>query len=408
MTLFSKRSIAHMPVFQCPEGEGIEDIQVRVNMFEDISRASSDEESSVAAYESPDEFLGDLSDHLAYCQRFISNSISRWTVLPIDNIKQTQLVKTPTASKLPHDAIHPALLRHIQDGGGLDMIAKRLNAPDNYEQKLIDILAAGDSLVPRRLNDLQSLPEGSLERDIQSELQNLLLDLGREMGVYVKCFSSRKMAVGGILAFNHFDIHGETDICLINGDNECIAVFEVKTPETFGVDNWYRNCRGAQVLTALYHFNAPLFLVTGHIWKMFHENATRNAIYTHPTERSAGGTYTGPFANSLKVGSVGREFLKAIIICILARPGTRPPAGDIQPATPVRNTESSRHKMEHSEYKTRDMKTPKDTLRVNPSYYSGKENGVAMYTQVRLFNLKEIEAIDQMLVHERSQATLIK
>ena len=394
-----------MPVFQCPEGEGLEDIQVRVNMFEDISPASSDEESSVTAHESPDEFLGDLSDHLGFCQRFLSNTISRWNVLPMDNIKQTQMVKSPTASKLPHDAIHPALLRHIQDGGGLDMIAKRLNAPDNYDQKLSDMLAVGHSLIPHRLNVLQSLPEGTLEREIHAAIQNLLQVLGNELGVSLECFSTREMAVGGILAFNHFDIHGETDICLINGDNECIAVFEVKTPESFGVDNWYRNCRGAQVLTALYHFNAPLFLVTSHIWKMFHENASRNAIFTHPTERSAGGTYTGPFANSLKVGSVGREFLKAIIICILARPGTRPLLRDI-PSTPVRNTESSRQKMERSEHRKRENKTQKGTLRVNPSYYSGKENGVAMYTQVRLFTSEEIEALNRRESSDAKHSTL--
>ena len=284
------------------------------------------------------------------------------------------------------------------------MIAKRLNAPLENERKLIDILAVGDSLIPHRLNVLQSLPEGSRDCDMRSSLENLLQVVGNELRVSLECFSSRKMAVGGMLAYNHLDIHGETDICLINGDNECIAVLEVKTPETFGVDNWYRDCRGTQVLTALYHFNAPLFLVTGHVWKMFHENTNRNAIFTHPTERSAGGIYIGPFPKSLKVGSVGREFLKAIIICILSRPGTRPSLRDL-PSIPIRDTESSRHKMEHSENRTRDMKTPKDTLRVNPSYYSGKENGVAMYTQVRLFNLEEIEAIDQILVHERSQAS---
>ena len=86
---------------------------IRMNLVGEISRRSSDKESLLPEYTSQDEFPDDLSDHLAYCQRFILSSISRLNVLFMDDIKQTQMVKSPTTLKLPHDAIHPALLRHI-------------------------------------------------------------------------------------------------------------------------------------------------------------------------------------------------------------------------------------------------------------------------------------------------------
>ena len=70
---------------------------------------------------------------------------------------------------------------------------------------------------------------------------------------------SRKMAVGGILAHSQYDIKGETDLCIVNRDGEVVAVFEFKTPEEFTVDNWYRKCRGSQLLTALY-------LTLRHFW----------------------------------------------------------------------------------------------------------------------------------------------
>jgi hypothetical protein len=135
------------------------------------------------------------------------------------------------------------------------------------------------------------------------------------MGLKILVTHGNKMAVGGILAYNQYDVKGATDIVVRNRDGAVLLVMEVKTEESFGRHNWYRDHRAAQVITPLYHFNAPVFLINNKHWKLFYENNERNAIYTYPTKIHR----TNPFLNSLMLFPVGYELIKAIIICLSAK-----------------------------------------------------------------------------------------
>ena len=267
---------------------------------------------------SDNEDLSPSSTHLQYCKRFIDEHISGWNV-ESPNENGIQLVINPTVSELPHDALHPALLRCVGDVGGINNLAEILSAPSDWEQLIR--LAYETNRIPAQLNQVRSLPAGTGKGEIQERFVDIIRSLAHALNLSVKPEGRKKMAIGGILAYPEFDIKGEADICLFNEEGECVAVFEFKTPEEFYNDNWYRDCRGAQILTALYHFNAPTFLVTPTQWKLFIENQARDSILTLPTLRSIGETViSGPFANSMQIGSIGREFLLAVGLCMLSKP----------------------------------------------------------------------------------------
>ena len=58
---------------------------------------------------------------------------------------------------------------------------------------------------------------------------------------------------------------------------------EIKTKDTFSNDEvWYRSSRALQTLGAAYALNLPVILATQHRFKLFFENADRNAMYSFP------------------------------------------------------------------------------------------------------------------------------
>ena len=75
-----------------------------------------------------------------------------------------------------------------------------------------------------------------------------------------------------------------------------------------------------QTLTAMYAYNAPTFLITNVQWKVFVENRERNQIFTFPFNDEP-----GDLPQFYRAGRYGflddqEDFLKAVAICILARP----------------------------------------------------------------------------------------
>ena len=98
---------------------------------------------------------------------------------------------------------------------------------------------------------------------------------------------------------------------------------EVKTTKTFYEEKGYHDCRATQILTAMYHFHAPTFLATPNQFKLFYEKEERNSIYTFPTFGNDGYHQPTPFFNTLRIGTMNDEFLKALIICLRAKPALR-------------------------------------------------------------------------------------
>jgi hypothetical protein len=145
----------------------------------------------------------------------------------------------------------------------------------------------------QRLEYLLILP------DVTSGLVHLIRGIADAIGVSITPVISAKMAVGGILADNKYDVKGATAICIFNTDGQCLLAVEVKTEKAYdGTDSWYRKYRAAHVLTPLYHFNAPTLLDEPSDW-----------------------------VNLLAIESIGIEFLNTLIICLSAKPAKPlPPA----------------------------------------------------------------------------------
>jgi hypothetical protein len=96
-----------------------------------------------------------------------------------------------------------------------------------------------------------------------------------------------------------------------------VIASEVKTATTYKKNNiWYLRSRGVQVLSALYHFNNPTFLINQKQWKIFVENKERNMVMTYPFGSDP---QADLHENASKTRKVGPQFVMAIVICILSR-----------------------------------------------------------------------------------------
>lgn len=86
---------------------------------------------------------------------------------------------------------------------------------------------------------------------------------------------------------------------------------------------WYFRSRGVQTFSSLYAHNSPCFLITQKMWKLFVENKERTQIMTFPFGDLDGGPIYSPeyikYRNSTQFAPMGRDFLRAIIICLLSK-----------------------------------------------------------------------------------------
>jgi hypothetical protein len=147
------------------------------------------------------------------------------------------------------------------------------------------------------------------------------------------------------------------------------------------------NQGASQVLSALYAFNAPTFLFTQRQWKLFVENKQRNAIFTFPYHNNTDHT---PHVNSSQIEPMGRNFLKAIVICLLSQGVSF--EGSIQ-STALEESSQLIATPPKSTIAAKNFATPKKPVRMSarllgesqPSYVSGYDaKGQTMYSLVRV------------------------
>jgi hypothetical protein len=241
------------------------------------------------------------------------------------------------------------------------------------------------------------LSEDAAEIDVQTSLADVIKEVSNALGIQVRVKHSERMAVGGILAHNKYDVRGATDIDVRNTDDDCLLVIEVKTHETIANDNWYRDHRACQVIASLFYFNGPVFLATNKGWKMFFENCERNSIFTYPT-----GSSGDSFVELLEVEVMGRQFVRAIIICLTAKPA-EPPAAPSPYKTPQKGTIAmTAQKPPDSNQKRRTpAKRPRYQLNNGPKYESVDENGVIEMINVRIYDDEDLDALDELLASEK-------
>ena len=80
---------------------------------------------------------------------------------------------------------------------------------------------------------------------------------------------------------------------------------------------WYHKSRAAQIFSTLFAFNCPTFQLTHRQLKLFAENPSRNLRLTFPYNSKP--SYSPHLASTL-VRPIGTTLLKALTICILAKP----------------------------------------------------------------------------------------
>ena len=331
MTSLAELSISEMPRFNLPGG--VDGIDIRT--FEDgVPIDMIEAEPDSPGDTTPVDAAVDNNVNEAIVSRttrgraFINDHAENWQFEAPDTFGNV-MIRFPTVSKLPHLAVHGAFIAGLRQSAdpGREMtdIANILGAPDDFDVKLAEMIAPPTAQVRVSLQRLISLPDGSPEDIVQDGHMDVIIAVAHALNVVVKQSTNTRMAVGGILADNQYNIKGKTDICISNNDGVKLLVIEVKTKEAYtGTDNWYRQCKSPQVLTPLYHFNAPTFLATNRCWKVFFENSDRNQIFTYPTARQLGDDEPNDFANLLGVEVMGLEFVKMLIICLTSKPAEQP------------------------------------------------------------------------------------
>ena len=226
-----------------------------------------------------------IAERVRRGMEYIDSEVTGWKLAP-EGCDGSKLIIYPTATHLHHFAVHGALISGLKKTvDGLTGVANILGAPVDFEEKLVAITSDLQGRIWRSLNAIHRLPVGSDEIAVQTALTRLVSAVAGALNIEVEVSIGERMAVGGILAHNKYDVRGATDIVVRNSDDECLLVIVVKTEETFN-DNWYRDSRATQVLVPLYYFNGPVFIATSTSWKMFFENTERNSIFTYPTGNS--------------------------------------------------------------------------------------------------------------------------
>ena len=388
--------------------------------------ADSDTESEGEAQfkvDSEDDDQYPISTRLEQNQQYLDDQISppsgensSWVLEP-QNWKTTDgtdvvLLRKPTASNLSHRLLNPFIYRNIQNVGTLDALATLLDSPSDWEVKYNQVIE--DGYIIRKLNRFSSLPEDTLESDIQSRFIDLVGSIASRFGVDLDTSSETKIIVGGILARYQYDLRSKTDPHFLDINGVHLIASEAKTHKKFAPgEMWYHGSRGIQVLSALYAFNAPTFLFTQKQWKLFVENKERNAVLTYPYNDDVNHT---PHVNSSLVYPMGTTFLKTIVICLLSRKESLVDAKNemsIQEESQVMETpkktiikekffETSKKPQRQS---ARLQKASESNyVKKQPSFVSGYMDGQPLYEVVRVLPQEVVSRIeDEIALQEKME-----
>jgi hypothetical protein len=226
--------------------------------------------------------------------------------------------------------------------------------------------------------------------------------------------SETKIIVGGILAGYEYDVRSKCDPHFVNADGGHLIASEVKTLRTFGPgEMWYHSSRGVQVLTALYAFNCPTFLLTQGQWKLFVENRERNSILTFPYNDNVDHS---AHVNSSLVQPMGKTFLRAIIICLLSKRDSlveSMKAVSIEGSSQIMETpkrvivkpklfETAEKAQRRSERLQKSFGS--NYGKKQPSFVSGYIDGQPVYTIVRVLPQEVVSRIeDEITVQEKAE-----
>jgi hypothetical protein len=322
----------------------------------------------------------------------------KWTVIakPDDIF----FVKLPTASKLDHYALHPALYRNIKNLDTLDDFASLIGVQSNWRE-IYNAKVCGNSFVELVLKTYAQLPDDSSEDNIENTIILLVNSVAISLMKQIYAWKS-KVIVGGMLAESQYDILSATDT-FFTVDGVKVLSTEMKTAKTFlPHKHWYHESRGVQSFCALFGHGCPMFLCNQKIWKLFVENRERNQIYTFPFGSTQGTKLAKSNVMSRFDEDGGSDFLMAITICLLktvelnvesvvkeaASVSIQEPAKEVQETI---NIDHLRAVVPNNESTTVD--TPASRV-VKPRFATGHDkDGLPIYRTLRVYSAEETERI---------------
>jgi hypothetical protein len=365
-----------------------------------------------------------LQQNQSYMDDLIASSQSTWILEP-QEWKTTEgadviLIRKPTDSLLTHRQLNPYIYRNIKEISALDELASLLDTPPDWETTYLHVVQS-DNII-EKLNHFHALPPETLEATIQSRFIGLVSSIAARLDLFLLEGSETPIVVGGLLARYQYDLRSKTDPHFMNASNQNLIASEVKTDRAFDMeDMWYHDCRGIQVLSALYAFNCPTFLLTQKQWKLFIENRERNAIFTFPHGSE---TQHSRHVNSAKMGRMGTTFLKVITICLLSKRTWVNQESSSKSASKILETPKSKT-VRHRHFDTVG-KPPRRSLRLKkssgsssrmkqPSFVSGYVNEKPVYSTVRVLPQDVVLRIENEIAlkekanlkKQASEATLV-
>jgi hypothetical protein len=370
--------------------DSLNKIRTYSNDYVGLSDTESEEEHPFEA-DGEDEAQQTTDLRLAQNKDFMETEIAGWNAdRQIWQNQEFQLVVKPMASKLSHRLLNPFIYRNIQNVGSLDQLAILLDAPPDWEVRYDHVKR--NSIIQRQFEVFRNLDDDTHEPRIQLMFSAIVSLIALLLGIYVYPRSQQKIIVGGILANHEYDVRSRTDPYFTRADGVNLIASEVKTNNTFAGDAmWYHDCRGIQVLTALYSFNCPTFLLNQKQWKLFVENEARNAIFTYPYNEG----YTS-HVNSSLMNPMGSEFIKAIVICLLSK----------RFSVEVVDSDSE-NKAATNTVTPQNSKSRENSEKRVPCFISGYSDGRPIYSTVRVVPDRVVAEIE-MEIAKQEEIELLK
>ena len=381
------------------------------------TESESEGEGSLASEPEEDRKSGSVEERLGQNQEYMDNLINSQSeersacILEGQDTKTAGtdsipvvLIRKPTASNMSHRLLNPYIYRNIQNVGSLADLAALLETANDWDKRYNQLV--DDGFIIGMLNRFRALPEDTQESVIQAQFLCLVASIARDL-IPLCAASETKIIVGGILARYQYDLRSSTDPSFLNTEERYLIASEVKTRRTFASSEmWYHGSRGIQVLSAMYAFNCPTFLLTQKQWKLFVENRERNAILTFPYGHTAD---DDPHVKSTLVQSMGTIFLKAIVICLLSQQSPLVQSTESSQATATPKNTMVKSKYLGSSKKRQKLAAPlKKTpgpynVKKEPSFVSGYIDGQPIYSEVRILTQEAVSRIeDEITLQEKA------
>ena len=382
------------------------------------TESESEGEGSLASEPEEDRKSGSVEERLGQNQEYMDNLINSQSeersacILEGQDTKTAGtdsipvvLIRKPTASNMSHRLLNPYIYRNIQNVDSLKDLAALLETRKDWLEKYNQF--ADDGFIIGMLNRFRALPEDTPEGTIKVQFLALVASIAARGLIPLCAANGTKIIVGGILARYQYDLRSSTDPNFSNTEERYLIASEVKTQRTFASgEMWYHGARGIQVLSAMYAFNCPTFLLTQKQWKLFVENGERNAILTFPYGDTAD---DDPHVKSTLVQSMGTTFLKAIVICLLSQ---RVPLVQSKESSQIAETpknEEVKSEYLRSSKKRQKLAAPlKKTpgpynVKKEPSFVSGYIDGQPIYSEVRILTQEAVSRIeDEITLQEKA------